>query len=99
MKETMKVREIIGREIDIDVVDDVCESLCIGFTGPQELTKKGEEHFEDVLDFQVEVDEEECSAVVHIDGPGWKKKLHMAKEFFVSAAGYCSEADYKRWFA
>lgn len=98
MKETMEVREFIKRDIDVDVYDDVCESLSIGFVGPQKLTKKGEEHFEALLDFEIEVDEEECTAVVKIDGPGWKEKLRLAKQFFVGAAGYCSDADYKRWF-
>jgi len=50
MKETMEVREFIKRDIDVDVVDDVCESLCIGFVGPQGLTEAGERHFEDALD-------------------------------------------------
>lgn len=99
MKETMEVREFIKRDIDVDVVDDVCESLCIGFVGPQGLTEAGKRHFEDALDLKIELDEEESTAVVLIDGPGWKAKLRAAKELFVSAAGYCPESDYNHWFA
>lgn len=99
MAEKMEIREFIERDIDVDVADDVCESLCIAFCGPLKLTDKGKEHFEDVLDFQIEVDEEYGSATVLIDGPGWKTKLRMAKEFFLGAAGYCSEANYQKWFA
>lgn len=98
MKEIMEVREFIERDVDVDVVDDVCESLYIGFVGPQGLTEAGKHHFENALDLKIELDEEESTAVVLIDGPGWKAKLRAAKEFFVSAAGYCTESDYNHWF-
>lgn len=99
----MTVRELLGMEIDIDVIDDVCEELYICFCGPMKLTPEGAERFSDVLDYPVSMlNYTDCSyAVVHIDDPDdhvWQEKLHKAKEFFEADAGYCSDSDYDKWF-
>lgn len=71
------------------------------------LTEEGMEKFGEVLfypahivkqiingdafyNFIVEIDDE--------DDKVWKKRLRKAKEFFESAAGYCSCEDYDEWF-
>ena len=94
----MTVKDLISQEIDIDVYDDVCEELGIAFCGPMELTKAGAEEFSDVLEYGIELNN--YCAVVHVDDAEgvWQKKLKRAKKFFHSAAGYCSEDDYNRWF-
>lgn len=95
----MKIIDFIKLNADIDVYDDVCEELAICFCGPMMLTDEGKEHFADVLDYDIDVDLRPCaSAVVHIDGDGWKKRLRKAEEFFNSAAGYCADEDYQKWF-
>ena len=99
----MKIREFIKLNCEIDVYDDVCEELAICFCGPQGLTKEGEEHFAEVLDYEIEFDfsGDLYTAAVKVDGDDgnkWKKRLRKAKEFFYSAAGYCADEDYQKWF-
>lgn len=99
----MKVREFIQMQIDIDVLDDVCEELCIAFVGPQALTEAGIKEFSEVLDYEVTI----CTdgggstwALIHVDGPDgvWQDRLEKAKHFFHAAAGYCPVSDYETWF-
>lgn len=95
----MKVRDFIKMEIDMDVYDDVCDALAIAFCGPQELTPEGEEHFAEVLEYEIEIyGENACVCVDDPEDKVWKRKLRKAQEFFESAAGYCSDSDYKKWF-
>lgn len=99
MKEIMGVWQLLERDIDVDIVDDVCEDLRIAFIGPQKLTKEGRNHFASVLDYEVDVDEEAGTAVLMIgNSKYWKSKLEKAKELFYGAAGYCSMEDYDKWF-
>ena len=100
----MTVRDLIGQNIDIDVYDNVCEELVIAFCGPLTLTPEGAEKFEDVMDYGIILENpgSPCMiALVDVDGPdgAWQKRLRKAKEFFEAAAGYCTEAEYSRWFA
>lgn len=82
----MTIREFIKNyDGDVDVFVD--GEGCIAYCGTQ-LTPEGEEAFKDVLDLEMTGDcvlgsDEECS---------------RAWEFFVSAAGYCPESDYDKWF-
>lgn len=96
----MKIKDFIKREDDIDVYDDVDESLCIAFCGPLKLTDAGREYFKDVLQYNIEVFSESCTAVVNCDtgDERYEERLRKATEFFYSAAGYCSWEDYERWF-
>lgn len=106
---TMKVRDFIEFECDVDVYDDVCEELGICCCGPVLLTEEGKREFADVLDYNIDLvpsvpfDGEEQTweyGVVEIDDEEgvWQKKLKRAKKFFYSAAGYCVEDEYKKWF-
>lgn len=98
----MKVRDLIKMSIDIDVYDNVCEALSIAFCGPIELTDEGKAKFEIALNLDVEIDEENNVAIVNIEDEFfpdlWKYNLKAAKNFFYSAAGYCSGADWEKWF-
>ena len=97
----MKIKEFIKMETDIDVYDDVCEELAIAFCGPLELTDKGREVFADVLDYEITVDEPNCTAIVSVDDQDdavWKERLRHAERFFYAAAGYCAAIDYNEWF-
>lgn len=101
----MKVKEFIemwadGTHSDVDVYDDVCEEIGIAYCGGIKLTKKGKEEFEDVLDYEIDPDEENYIAIIHVDDEEgiWQKKLKKAKQFFYSAAGYCADEDYQKWF-
>lgn len=94
----MTVKDLISLETDTDVVDDVCEELYIAFVGPVELTAAGKSEFQTVLDLEV-LPLGDCTIVCVDDtGAEWKQRLRAAKHFFNAAAGYCSAADYKRWF-
>ena len=99
MKEILEVWQLLERDVDLDVVDDVCEDLNIAFVGPQKLTKEGRDHFAPVLDYEVDVDEDAGTAVLMIgNSKYWKEKLKKAKELFYGMAGYCSMEDYDKWF-
>ena len=103
----MKVRDFIKEwadesHYDVDVYDNVCEEIGIAYcAGSPVLTKDGEEHFKDVLDYDIKVDENCCIAIIDVDGEEgvWQKKLKKAKEFFYAQAGYCAWDDYEKWFA
>ena len=106
MKAKMKVKEFVkawesDTHNDVDVWDNVCEELGIAYCSGIKLTKKGKEHFKEVLDYDIDVDEDYCTAIIDVDDEEgvWQKKLKKAKEFFYSAAGYCDESDYDKWFA
>lgn len=100
----MKVKDLIQQDIDIDVVDDVCEELYIAFCGPQKLTPEGAKEFADVLEYPVLLHNNglDIIAIVQIDDQDdtvWEKRLERACLFFEGAAGYCACSDYDRWFA
>lgn len=94
----MKIKELLDKEIDIDVYDDVTETLGIAFCGPAKLTKTGEKYFAAALDLDVELFDDH--AIVHVDGQEgvWQKNFEAASEFFHAAAGYCAESSYNEWF-
>ena len=96
----MKVREFIELPIDIDVYDNVCEELGIAYCGAYKLTDVGEAKFGEVMDLDIEVNEQFDYAVVDVDDKEglWQHKLHIAKEFFESIAGYCTYTDFDKWF-
>ena len=94
----MKVREFIKQETDIDVLDDVTEELNLAFVGPLELTAEGEKEFAEVLDLDIKIVDN--VAILNVDAPedAWKPRLRAAKYFFWSAAGYCADEDWHKWF-
>ena len=101
----MTLREFVQQDVDIDVYDDVCEELGIAFVGPQEFTEDGMKEFEDIMDFDVEINEHSYfgypAAIVHVDDEDekvWKHRIKRIKLFFESAAGYCSVEEYEKWF-
>ena len=100
----MKVRDLISQNIDVDVYDDVCEALAIAFCGPLKLTEEGKAQFGDVLSYEIELVNGlggMVNVIVKVDDPEektWKERLKKAKAFFESAAGYCADEDFKKWF-
>ncbi len=96
----MTVKDLIRQDIDIDVYDDVCESLAIAFCGPMELTDEGSKHFAEVMEYEVQM-QRNAVAIICVDHDTeqiWKHRLRKAKEFFKAAAGYCAADDYDKWF-
>ena len=104
-----KVRDLMLVDNDMDVYDNVCESLAIAFCNPfdddeahdwsEYLTERGMKQFADVLDYPMEIIF--GNAIVCVDDSDdkvWKTRLKRAKRFFESAAGYCSCEDYNKWF-
>lgn len=105
----MTVKEFVekwadGSQPDIDVYDDVCEELAIAYCGCLRLTDDGERHFEEVLGYTMEVllEGRNCPvAIIYIDSDKdglWEERLEKASEFFYSAAGYCPDEDFQKWF-
>ena len=71
------------------------------------LTEEGMEKFREVLFYPAHIvkqiinGDEFYNFIVEIDDEDdkvWKKRLRKEKEFFESAAGYCSCEDYDNWF-
>ena len=98
--EDFRVRDLLNMDVDIDVYDNVCESLAIAFCGKVGLTAEGSERFMDVLDLPVTIYADNNVAIVDVDDVEgvWQKKLKGTKELFYALAGYCSSSDYDRWF-
>ena len=94
MKE-MKVKDFLHLDIDVDVYDDVAEELCIAFVGPLSLKEEGKKHFAKVLELNVEVANTADRAVI---SAGNEENLGLLQELFNSAAGYCSAAQWAKWF-
>lgn len=95
----MTVKDLLEQEIDIDVYDDVCESLAIAFCGPMELTEAGEQKFGEVLDYEVKI--YDGFVIVRVGDKAervWQRRLRKAKEFFEAMAGYCADSDFRKWF-
>ena len=96
----MKVKDFINIDYDIDVYDNVVEELGIAFCGPLELKAEGKRKFAEVLDYDIEIhtDPRYSVAIIDIDKDDWELRLQKAKEFFYSAAGYCADEDFQKWF-
>ena len=97
----MKVRDLLAMDIDIDVVDDICDELEIAFVGPAQLTAKGLSMFGDVLEYNIVLNNDFGYCVVKCgDDPNirWSQKLRKATTLFYALAGYCSEKQYNEWF-
>ena len=90
----LTVRDLIKKEIDIDVCDDYDERIYIAFCGPAQLTPEGEEYFADVLDTEVDIFRN--IAILHVEDD--VKKLEILRELFYAFAGYCSIPQYEEWF-
>lgn len=97
----MKVKELLTMDIDIDVLDNICDALEIAFVGPAKLTTEGMKEFDDVLEYEVKLHEEYgYCVIICTDNPNvkWLTKLRKAKALFSALAGYCSASDYDKWF-
>lgn len=100
----MKVKELIAMSIDIDCYDNVCEAIGIAYCGPMALTEEGLKKFAEVMEYECEILHDPMGYDVCIievdDDPNvpWKDKLHKAKEFFLSIAGYCDSDKFDEWF-
>ena len=99
----MKIKELLGMNIDVDVCDNVCEELSIAFIGPVYLTEAGKQKFADVLEFDVHFGEDEESDIVTVDVDDkdeavFERKLASAKKLFDSAAGWCTMDEWNEWF-
>lgn len=107
---TIKVKDLLEMDVDVDVYDNITEELAIAFCGAVELTDEGKSHFEVILNREVELDEESGVAIVDCHDEFFPNErgvtglttdefyLEQAKELFYSAAGYCTEEKYNRYF-
>lgn len=97
----MTIRELMKYDIDIDIANNVTDSLGCCLVCPTKLTEEGEREWGDVLDYVVDVhgDDNYAECIVD-DDPNikWQTKNRRLENFLLSAAGYCSEEDYDKWF-
>lgn len=89
----MKVKDLISEDIDIDVYDDYDERCGMAVCGPVKLTAAGESIFSVVLDMSCWIDGNK--AIVHCDNEYAAEAL---LNFCLAAAGYISDALYRKWF-
>lgn len=99
----MTIRELMKHEIDVDVYNNITDDEAICLCCPLELTEEGLKEWGDVLDYIVEVDMDGyCPSAECIcdDDPNvkWQTKKKRLTNFLWSAAGYCSDKDYNKWF-
>ena len=95
----MKVKDLLGQEVDIDVYDNVCGELAVAFSGPMELTEAGKQRFAEALEFEISLgDNRVWVDVDDYDEDEFERKLALAKELFEGMAGYCSVDEWNEWF-
>lgn len=97
----MTIRELMGYEIDVDVANNVIDSLGICLVCPMKLTEEGEREWGDVMNYIVDVYGEDNFATCIVDddhNTPWKTKAKRLDQFLWAAAGYCAEEDYDKWF-
>lgn len=92
--ETMKVKNLLDLDIDIDIYDDYDERCGIAFCGSVELTKEGKAKFKDALSLSITIYNME-TAIVHCKG---REEAEAAAELFNSLAGYCTTEEWDTWF-
>lgn len=99
----MTIRELMKYEADVDVYNNITDDEAICLCCPLELTEEGLKEWGDVLDYIVETttDGDYSYAICFCDdNPAvkWQTKKKRLTNFLWSAAGYCSDKDYNKWF-
>lgn len=96
--ETITIRELMSREIDADIGNEVLDIDIHAFCGPMEITETGEKKWHDVLNEEVQLEHSGRWGdwiYLKTDKANTVKKC---ANFFAAAAGYCSEKEYEKWF-
>lgn len=99
----MTIRELMKHDIDIDVYNNITDDEAVALVCPMELTEEGEQEWGDVLNYIVEVNTDgnySYAICICDDNPNikWQTKKKRLTNFLWSAAGYCSEENYDKWF-
>ena len=100
-KDTIKVKELMTMEIDVDVYDDYDESLGIAFCGAMRIKPLGKKEWADVLEYDIELNSTYPIAILQVtvdSDEETERRLSRAKKFFYSLAGYCADKDFEKWF-
>lgn len=102
MEKRMSMRDFLQNvKNDIDVYNNATDDEGICYCPPVKFTAEGEEHFRWTLDHVfLNVNEEDCYAEVICDKGdyAWKLIKNRAFDLLYSIAGYCSSANYDKWF-
>ena len=92
----MTVRDLIRKDVSVDVCDDYDERCYIAYEYGYKLTKAGRERFADALDIPVTgYSEQYCYATLHCETA---KEATACQDLFYALAGYCGDSDFERWF-
>ena len=90
----MKVKDFIKQKINIDVYDTT-DDIGVPLTAPVSMTDEGKRYFADVLDLNIAIEQD--NEIARVKTRSLKSRM-QAIEFFYAVAGYCTKADYNRWF-
>lgn len=102
---TIKFKDLLRKEVDIDMGDTIVDGLYGCLVGPIYLTENGEDYFADILecDVQIDCDSEDVLCwdygFLELDNTtDWEHKRRLAKKFISYAAGYCNEETWNEYF-
>lgn len=98
---TMKFEQFIQSDVDCDVFNTITGGGNFAFVGPIALTDAGKEEFKLILNLEVDVDEESACATVTIpteEDDHSIDTIRTLNRFLKSAAGYCPQSTWDRWF-
>lgn len=103
LQDRMTIRELMNHKVDVDIYNNITDDEAICLCCPLELTDEGEKEWGDVLDYVVEVTTDNNYSYAECicdDDPDikWQTKKKRLTKFLWSAAGYCPEEDYNKWF-
>lgn len=99
----MKIKDLLNREIDVDILNDYLDEDIPAFCGPQGLTEAGIEHYKEVLALEIELDsnpEPRWAEIKlnHYPDEEADRLFEAAYGFFADAAGYISVTEYNKYF-
>lgn len=98
LREELKIKDLLTREIDADVADEYDERLYIAYVGPVRLTDLGKKEFKDVLEYNATIFESLPYNCLNISIQTMTaKEANRAKKFFEMLAGYCPESEYNKY--
>lgn len=99
---TMKFKDFINQEVDLDIFDDYTEDLAVNFVGPgYKFTEEGLKKFQPLFDVDIMIDGDEtfaCLFLAEYDDETCEKLERLAIRYFNWQAGYCKQETFDKYF-
>lgn len=90
---------------DVDITNNVFDGFAPAFCGPMALKEDGVRTYKDVLDIPIRIHQGEdgyiwveCLLDIGLDDEELDRINSRIYDLFNSAAGYCSEEEWDKWF-